>query len=111
MIAAPSPKTVKTAVLVCEDGTIFKGKSFGASTESVGELVFNTSMTGFQEALTDPSYAGQALVFSYPLVGNYGISKTANESDKVHATACIASEACALPIHYQSSQTIDAFLQ
>ena len=66
------------AMLVLEDGTIFEGRSFGATGESFGEVVFNTSMTGYQEILTDPSYKGQIVTMTYPLIGNYGV----NEEDE-----------------------------
>ena len=62
------------AILALEDGTIFKGKSFGANGERCGEVVFNTGMTGYQEILTDPSYKGQIVTMTYPLIGNYGIN-------------------------------------
>ncbi|MCL4441092.1 MAG: carbamoyl phosphate synthase small subunit, partial [Firmicutes bacterium] len=63
------------AYLVLEDGTVFNGKAFGATGEQWGEVVFNTGMTGYQEVLTDPSYCGQIVVMTYPLIGNYGINK------------------------------------
>ena len=62
------------AILALEDGTVFEGRSFGFSGEKSGELVFNTSMTGYQEILTDPSYKGQIVIMTYPLIGNYGIN-------------------------------------
>ena len=67
---------MKDARLILEDGTVFQGKSFGCEAEAVGEVVFNTAMTGYPESLTDPSYAGQILVMTYPLVGNYGVPET-----------------------------------
>jgi carbamoyl-phosphate synthase small subunit len=101
----------KTALLVLSDGSIFEGHSIGAKVDAVGELVFNTSMTGYQEALTDPSYAGQLLTFCYPLIGNYGISEEAFESSKVQPSAAIVREACNLPTHYQSRRSLDEFLE
>ena len=68
------------AYLVLEDGTVFEGESFGAPLPATGEVVFNTSMTGYQEALTDPSYAGQMLVMTYPIQGNYGVNDRDDES-------------------------------
>ncbi|MCK4387321.1 MAG: carbamoyl phosphate synthase small subunit, partial [Dehalococcoidia bacterium] len=68
---------MKKAILVLEDGSVYEGHSFGAEATTYGEVVFDTSMTGYQEMLTDPSFAGQILVATYPLIGNYGI----NESD------------------------------
>ncbi len=101
----------RRALLVLSDGSIFEGTSIGAPSDAVGELVFNTSMTGYQEALTDPSYAGQLLTFCYPLIGNYGISEEAFESSKVQPNACIVREACDQPFHYQSRRTLHDFLQ
>ncbi|HIT98642.1 MAG TPA: carbamoyl phosphate synthase small subunit, partial [Candidatus Copromorpha excrementavium] len=72
-------------LIYLEDGTVFKGRGFGAKGTAVGELVFNTSMTGYQKILTDPSYKGQIINMTYPLIGNYGISNIDNESDGIHA--------------------------
>ncbi|MBU2617708.1 MAG: carbamoyl phosphate synthase small subunit, partial [Euryarchaeota archaeon] len=71
------------ALLVLEDGTIVKGKGFGVERTVFGELVFNTSMVGYQEALTDPSYRGQILMMTYPLIGNYGTNSEDFESEKI----------------------------
>src|SRR4051812_29138415 len=79
--------------LLLEDGTRFDGDVCGADAEGLGEVVFNTSMSGYQESVTDPSYAGQIIVFTYPLVGNYGVSAEAMESDRVHARAVVMREA------------------
>jgi carbamoyl-phosphate synthase small subunit len=79
--------------LLLEDGTRFDGELCGAAEPVTGEVVFNTSMTGYQEAVTDPSYAGQIITFTYPLVGNYGISGAAMESDRVHARAVVMRDA------------------
>ncbi len=70
------------ALVALSDGTIFEGRSFGASGESLGEMVFNTSMTGYQEILTDPSYAGQIVSMTYPMIGNYGV--TADDDESAH---------------------------
>lgn len=70
------------AYLILEDGTVFEGTSIGSTREVISEIVFNTSMTGYLEVLTDPSYAGQAVVMTYPLIGNYGICKEDMESDR-----------------------------
>jgi carbamoyl-phosphate synthase small subunit len=83
---------VSAAYLLLEDGSRFDGESVGAPVEGLGEVVFNTSMSGYQEAVSDPSYAGQAIVFTYPLVGNYGVSAAHMESDRVHARAVIMRE-------------------
>jgi len=78
-----------TAYVLLEDGARFDGLACGADTSAVGEVVFTTSMSGYQEAMTDPSYAGQLITFTYPHVGNYGVSDEAMESDRVHARAAI----------------------
>ena len=75
--------TDKKIYLILEDGAIFPGKTFGANKEVIGEVVFNTSMTGYQEMLTDPSYAGQILMPTYPMIGNYGINPYDVESNKI----------------------------
>lgn len=97
-------------LLYLEDGTVFYGKGFGFPKTTVGELVFNTSMTGYQEILTDPSYAGQIINFTYPLIGNYGISKTENESNQIHAFGVIAKHICFTPSNYKSVDHIDQWL-
>jgi carbamoyl-phosphate synthase small subunit len=85
-------RAVFPAYLLLEDGTRFDGDSVGASVPATGEVVFNTSMSGYQESVTDPSYRGQIIVFTYPLIGNYGVSAEAMESDRVHARAVIMRE-------------------
>jgi len=82
-----------TAYVLLEDGTRFDGLACGADQHAVGEIVFTTSMSGYQEAMTDPSYAGQLLTFTYPQIGNYGVSAEAMESDRVHARAAITRAA------------------
>src|SRR5665811_1894162 len=79
--------------VILEDGTVYEGFGFGASGRVLGEIVFNTGMTGYQEVLTDPSYHGQMVTFTYPLIGNYGIDMAVNESDEVHSRAVIVREA------------------
>jgi carbamoyl-phosphate synthase small subunit len=81
------------AYLLLEDGTRFDGESVGAAEIGTGEVVFNTAMSGYQEAVTDPSYAGQIIVFTYPMVGNYGVAQGHMESDRIHARAVIMREA------------------
>ncbi|MFA5246717.1 MAG: glutamine-hydrolyzing carbamoyl-phosphate synthase small subunit [Candidatus Micrarchaeia archaeon] len=102
---------VPKAVLVLSDGSFYVGTAFGSLRESFGELVFNTSMTGYQEALTDPSYAGQILTFAYPLIGNYGISKAAFESGKIHLSGVVAKQLCDHPVHQDSVKSVDEFLK
>ncbi len=97
--------------LVLEDGTVFTGESFGAQRDGWGEVVFNTTMTGYQEVLTDPSYAGQMVALTYPLVGNYGINRADFESRRIQASALIVRQHCDLPSHSSSDMTLDAFLK
>ena len=77
------------AALILANGSVFRGESIGATADRVCEMVFNTSMTGYQEILTDPSYAGQGIVMSYPLIGNYGVNHEDNESQQPWASALI----------------------
>ncbi|MDD5171480.1 MAG: glutamine-hydrolyzing carbamoyl-phosphate synthase small subunit [Candidatus ainarchaeum sp.] len=99
------------AVLALGDGTILHGLGFGAEAEQVGELVFNTSMMGYQEALTDPSYGGQILLMTYPLIGNYGINPTDHESGLIHARGFVVRELSADAEHRDSGLTADSFLK
>ncbi|MDI6732706.1 MAG: glutamine-hydrolyzing carbamoyl-phosphate synthase small subunit [Planctomycetota bacterium] len=98
------------AVLVLEDGSVIHGKGFGSEKTVRGELVFNTGMTGYQEALTDPSYNGQILMMTYPLIGNYGISADYWESDKIQAEGFVVREVCNSPSHRASIKTLDEYL-
>ena len=102
---------VMKARLVIEDGTVVEGPGFGAESTRFGELVFNTGMTGYQEALTDPSYNGQILMLTYPLVGNYGILPEANESGKIWTWGLVVREWARTPSHRSSTMTIDRFLK
>ncbi|MBM4249171.1 MAG: glutamine-hydrolyzing carbamoyl-phosphate synthase small subunit [Euryarchaeota archaeon] len=97
--------------LVLDDGTVARGRAFGAERSVFGELVFNTGMTGYQEALTDPSYNGQLLMMTYPLIGNYGVSEAASESSGIKAEAFVVREHCERPSHRESRMTLDAFLR
>ena len=97
--------------LVLEDGTIFSGLSFGAQTTAYGEVVFNTSMAGYQEMLTDPSYAGQILVLTYPLIGNYGTNAFDDESAKVHALGLVVHEYCQQPSNYLCNADLSTYLK
>lgn len=99
------------AYLVLEDGTIFQGRSFGAAVAATGEVVFNTSMTGYQEALTDPSYAGQMLTMTYPIQGNYGTNGRDDESSRIQVNAFIVREYCEAPSHQLLTLTLDAYLK
>jgi carbamoyl-phosphate synthase small subunit len=98
------------AVLVLSDGSFYVGDSAGSPRDACGELVFNTAMTGYQEALTDPSYAGQILTFAYPLIGNYGISDEAFESSKIHLSGVVARQFCDHPTHRDSKRSVADFL-
>lgn len=97
--------------LVLETGEAFSGDWIGAEREIAGELVFNTSMTGFQEMITDPSYAGQILTFTYPLIGNSGVNDEDGESKSISVSAVIASDVCEEPSHYQSTRTFSEELK
>lgn len=99
------------ATLLLEDGTIYEGKSFGAQGTKFGELVFNTSMTGYQEILTDPSYAGQIITMTYPEIGNYGINKDDFESERPAALGFIVKNDCEKDSHYKSEQTLSQYLK
>ena len=98
------------AFLILEDGTVFTGQSIGAPREVISEIVFNTSMTGYLEVLTDPSYAGQAVVMTYPLIGNYGICYEDMESDRPWLDAFIVRELSRIPSNFRSEDTIQNFL-
>jgi carbamoyl-phosphate synthase small subunit len=98
------------AILVLEDGSIFEGFSFGSQMDAWGEVVFNTSMTGYQEILTDPSYAGQIVLPTYPLIGNYGINEQDIESNKIQVSGFIIREECLAPSHYLNKRTIHHYL-
>lgn len=98
------------AFLILEDGTVFEGTSIGSTKEIISEIVFNTSMTGYLEVLTDPSYAGQAVVMTYPLIGNYGITPDM-ESEKVWAEGYIVRELSRMPSNFRCEGTIQDFLK
>ena len=95
-------------VVALEDGFAIQGERAGAASESTGELVFNTSMTGYQEVLSDPSYAGQMLVMTYPLIGNYGISPAFAESERPWARALITRSLSVDAFHWRSQSTLQA---
>ncbi|MGC8970672.1 MAG: glutamine-hydrolyzing carbamoyl-phosphate synthase small subunit [bacterium] len=97
--------------LLLEDGTLLEGISFGAEGESIGEVVFNTSMVGYPESITDPSYSGQILVFTYPLIGNYGIQLEDRESEVPLLRGIVVREYCEIPSHWGIDYDIDSFLK
>lgn len=94
-----------------ETGDILEGDWIGYETEMEGEIVFNTSMTGFQEMITDPSYSGQILTFTYPIIGSYGLNKLDFESQGIHVNAVILNDLCEEPSHYQATSTFHAELK
>ncbi len=98
-------------IIYLEDGSVYKGKGFGEKGTSIGELVFNTSMTGYQEILTDPSYAGQIITMTYPLIGNYGVNSYENESSKIHARGFIVKSISKNPSNHMSEKLIDDMLK
>ncbi|MDR1573150.1 MAG: glutamine-hydrolyzing carbamoyl-phosphate synthase small subunit [Clostridiales Family XIII bacterium] len=97
-------------ILYLEDGTAFTGKGFGARATRVGELVFNTSMTGYQKILTDPSYKGQIINMTYPLIGNYGVNEADYESEGIHAFGLVAKDVSFAPSNNRSVMTVDEWL-
>ena len=99
------------AIIALEDGTIFEGQSFTGHGEAVGEIVFNTSLSGYQEILTDPSYTGQIVTMTYPLIGNYGINPDDMESAAVHPMAFLVKEYNPYPSNYRSTRPLADFLQ
>ena len=99
------------AYLVLEDGSVHRGESMGALAPGHGEVVFNTSMTGYQEVLTDPSYAGQLVTLTYPLVGNYGINPQDYESARIRVAGLIVRDHCDRPSHGRSDRTLEEYLK
>lgn len=97
--------------LVLENGIVLHGEGFGYQSESYGELVFQTGMTGYQEVLTDPSYCGQIVVMTYPLIGNYGLNREDIESFKPQIQALIVKESCELPSHWKHQWSLDEYLK
>jgi carbamoyl-phosphate synthase small subunit len=101
----------KDATLALEDGRVFRGRSWGAEGESTGEMVFNTSMTGYQEVLTDPSYAGQIVCMTYPLIGNYGVNHEDPESNRPWVEGFAVREASRLASSWRADEALDAYLK
>lgn len=99
------------AYLLLEDGTVFEGNSFGMDGKVVGEVVFNTGMTGYQEVLTDPSYCGQIVCMTYPLIGNYGVNFDDIESSKPQVKGFIVREVCKTPSNWRSIEDLDEYLK
>lgn len=101
---------MQKAILALEDGKIFKGESFGASGERYGEIVFNTSMTGYQEVITDPSYKGQIVAMTYPLIGNYGINEEDSESAGAYLEGFVVKELSTIASNWRSTMPLDTYL-
>src|SRR5918993_3356849 len=101
----------RVAKLALEDGAVFTGRHFGHPGTSEGEVVFNTSMTGYQEILTDPSYKGQIVTMTYPLIGNYGINRQDVESKRPHVAGFIVKELSAVHSNYRADMSLDEYLR
>jgi len=101
----------KPALLALEDGRTFRGRSWGAEGETCGEMVFNTSMSGYQEVLTDPSYAGQIVCMTYPLIGNYGVNSADAESARPWVEGFVVREASRMASNWRAEETLDAYLK
>lgn len=101
----------KPAILVLENGSVYSGSSFGSEVDSCGEVCFNTSMTGYQEILTDPSYYRQLVTLTYPMIGNYGIDREVSESDGIKAAGLLVKEYVPRPSNFTSRMTLADFLQ
>lgn len=106
-----SMRTLPPARLALEDGTVYRGRAFGARTDRCGEVVFNTSMAGYQEILTDPSYTGQIVTMTYPLIGNYGVNADDNESHKPWVEGFLVRELAALKSNYRAGGDLSSFLE
>jgi len=103
--------TTNPALLLLEDGRAFRGRSWGAEGEVCGEMVFNTSMSGYQEVLTDPSYAGQIVCMTYPLIGNYGVTPKDEESSRPWVEGFVVREASRVASNWRSEETLDSYLK
>src|SRR5438309_4622218 len=99
------------AILALEDGRCFEGESFGANVTTVGEICFNTSMTGYQEVLTDPSYRGQIVAMTYPLIGNYGTNALDQESREPHVRGFVIEELSEISSNWRSELSLDEYLK
>ncbi len=99
------------ALLALADGTVFRGKGIGATGSSVGEVVFNTALAGYQEILTDPSYSRQIVTLTYPHIGSYGVNREDSESSRVHAAGLVIRDLPLLASNFRSEQTLDAYLR
>src|SRR6202171_2235531 len=102
---------LKPGLLALEDGRTFRGRSWAAEGESCGEMVFNTSMTGYQEVLTDPSYAAQIVCMTYPLIGNYGVNSEDPESSRPWVEGFVVREASRMASSWRAAESLDAYLK
>ncbi|MCA9064044.1 MAG: carbamoyl phosphate synthase small subunit, partial [Planctomycetaceae bacterium] len=101
----------RPAKLALANGTVYSGTAFGAEGEICGEVVFNTSMTGYQEILTDPSYNGQIVTMTYPLIGNYGVNPEDVESRGLFLRGFVVKELCDVPSNFRSTESLDSYLK
>ena len=99
------------AILALEDGSVFIGSHFGATGTEVGEACFNTSMTGYQEVLTDPSYSGQIVTMTYPLIGNYGVNPEDYESGKAQVSGFVVAELAKVPSNWRATEALGPWLE
>ncbi|MEM1297115.1 MAG: carbamoyl-phosphate synthase domain-containing protein, partial [Verrucomicrobiota bacterium] len=99
------------ALLALADGRVFHGVGFGAPVTASGEACFNTSMTGYQEVLTDPSYRGQIVAMTYPLIGNYGVNPTDTESKQPHVRGFVIEELCDVPSNWRSTESLNDYME
>ena len=111
LLQAGKSRMYKTSKLVLENGTAFTGITFGAEGETIGEVCFNTGMTGYQEILTDPSYCGQLITMTYPHIGNYGVNPEDGESNKIQAAGFIVREETVFPSNFRSTQSLGDYLR
>jgi len=107
----PDLLSAPPAILALADGTVFKGSALGAAGRTVGEVVFNTSLTGYQEILTDPSYCRQIVTLTYPHIGNYGVNDEDVEASKIHAAGLIIKEAPVLDSNFRKSRSLQQYLR
>src|SRR6202034_327904 len=106
-----APESHRVAKLALEDGTVFTGRAFGAAGTSEGEVVFNTSMTGYQEILTDPPSKGQIVTMTYPLIGNYGVNTRDVESWRPHAAGFVIRELSPVVSNWRADQSLEKYLE
>src|SRR5690606_10595709 len=106
-----SPSLNEEAILLLEDGRVFRGEAYGARGKAFGEVVFNTSMTGYQEVLTDPSYTGQIVTMTYPLIGNYGTNDEDEESNGPKVAGFVIHEAPPLHSNWRATESLDDYLK